>query len=369
MKLFHIQDYFQALTNLIRKRQDRPHGVLLISSGGLGDTVLFSHVVERFISLAMPEERIVILCNRGSERMKFLFPTFIDFLSIDYQELRQNLAYRRATMGSLYKANFRLVVNTDYLRHPDMDEALARACRATETLAMKPRYLTKYSSRMKNNLNIYDRLFDSGPIKKDKICRWIDFSSWLNQNKSNIQMLRVSTDSLLPTIGKTAPLVIVHPYSAVKKKQFSPSLYEAIFKCIPDAYKIAITGTKSDREQNPEFEALINMPRVKFDASGFKELASRMQTAKLVISVDTACMHLATAVGAPTICLASAAYVGDIVPYDAVWSPSNVQFVYQTIKCEGCLGNCHLPAENGMYPCVARLPQENVLELVRKHFE
>ena len=111
------------------------------------------------------------------------------------------------------------------------------------------------------------------------------------------------------------------------------------------------------------------MPRVKFDASGFKELASRMQTAKLVISVDTACMHLATAVGAPTICLASAAYVGDIVPYDAVWSPSNVQFIYQTIKCEGCLGNCHLPAENGMYPCVARLPQENVLELVRKHFE
>jgi ADP-heptose:LPS heptosyltransferase len=74
-----------------------------------------------------------------------------------------------------------------------------------------------------------------------------------------------------------------------------------------------------------------------------------------VISCDTALMHLAVAAGVPTLCLASAAYVGEIVPYDAAVSPPNVCFVYHPMPCQGCLGDCRLPAEAAVYPCVARL--------------
>jgi len=91
-----------------------------------------------------------------------------------------------------------------------------------------------------------------------------------------------------------------------------------------------------------------------------------LRAANLVVSVDTACMHLAVAVGAPTLCLASAAYVGEIVPYDSALTPPNVQFVYKNMDCEGCLGNCHLPPENGMYPCVAQLLETTVLNRVRE---
>jgi ADP-heptose:LPS heptosyltransferase len=84
----------------------------------------------------------------------------------------------------------------------------------------------------------------------------------------------------------------------------------------------------------------------------------------LVISVDTALMHLAVAVGAPTLCLASAAYVGEIVPYPSAMTPENVRFVYQSMECEGCLGDCSLPPEDGMFPCVAGLDEADVLTQV-----
>ena len=91
-----------------------------------------------------------------------------------------------------------------------------------------------------------------------------------------------------------------------------------------------------------------------------------LRSADLVISVDTALMHLAVALGAPTLGLASAAYVGEIVPYDAAITPDNAFFMYTSMPCEGCLGDCVLPAENGMFPCVARLKQDEILAKVEE---
>ena len=61
------------------------------------------------------------------------------------------------------------------------------------------------------------------------------------------------------------------------------------------------------------------------------------------------------------LCLASAAYVGEIVPYAAEITPPNVRFIYVPMDCQGCLGACTLPKESGVFPCVARLPGSDVL--------
>jgi ADP-heptose:LPS heptosyltransferase len=108
------------------------------------------------------------------------------------------------------------------------------------------------------------------------------------------------------------------------------------------------------------------MPGVRFDGSVFADLVPQLRAARLVVSVDTALMHLAIAVGAPTLCLASAAFVGEIVPYDPAIAPPNARFVYHSMPCEGCLGECVLPAEDRMFPCVARLDERRILTEVER---
>jgi ADP-heptose:LPS heptosyltransferase len=71
--------------------------------------------------------------------------------------------------------------------------------------------------------------------------------------------------------------------------------------------------------------------------------------------VDTAVMHLSVAMGAPTLCLASAAYVGEIVPYAKDISPKNVEFYYKPMPCEGCLGYCINSLQNGSFKCIDEL--------------
>ena len=127
-----------------------------------------------------------------------------------------------------------------------------------------------------------------------------------------------------------------------------------------------MTGTKDDLDSNPDFKQLLEMPGVGFDDSTFADLVPLLRSADLVVSVDTALMHLAVAVGAPTLCLASAAFVGEIVPYDPAIRPGNAHFQYYSIPCEGCLGDCILPPEDGMFPCVARLDEDSIIAEVRE---
>jgi hypothetical protein len=47
-------------------------------------------------------------------------------------------------------------------------------------------------------------------------------------------------------------------------------------------------------------------------------------------------------------------------------APANARFVYQSMPCEGCLGSCVLPEENGMYPCVARLDEGRIVAAMKE---
>ncbi|MEQ9200636.1 MAG: hypothetical protein RLN80_11670, partial [Rhodospirillales bacterium] len=55
-------------------RSGEPAGVLLVSAGGLGDTILFSHLAQRFAGLAEPGERITVLLRRDGAKTAFLLP-------------------------------------------------------------------------------------------------------------------------------------------------------------------------------------------------------------------------------------------------------------------------------------------------------
>ena len=368
MKLFQLQDQFLRLRRRFANWRGRPGDILILSGGGLGDTILFAHAIEQFLDLAEPGERVRLLLDRGSDKLGFLFPSQVMVQSIDFQRLRRDLFYRRATMAELYEANFRLVIHTDHRRHPDMDEALAWACAAPETVAMEPRPWAKYSAQLNDNRQLYTRLFDSGPARKDKVRRWMEFAAWLTGTPPTTTSLHLAPNRLPPATQEPTPLVVIHPYSAVKWKQPTPDLFSEIIALVPDDHTVVITGTSADRAANPDYESLLSHPRVQFDGSDFQTLAGRLRSAALVISVDTACMHLAVAVGAQTLCLASAAYVGEIVPYDVAMTPPNAHFIYQGMDCEGCLGDCHLPAERGMYPCIAQLPRNAILDFVRHRF-
>lgn len=328
----------------------------------MGDTVLFSLFAERFSSLAEEGEPVTVLLRKDAAKMAFLLPEKIGLEIVDFSGLRKSLSYRRKIADKVFKAHYRLIVSTDQLRHPDLDEALIEMAAPDEAIAMKARSWPKYDSALRRNQRLYSRLFDSGPDQSDKVLRWNRFANWLTGEESRAPKVRIKLDT---SLGET-PDVLIQPFSAVAGKQSPVALYRRIIDALPDSLSIAITGAPGDLHSNPEYKQLLELPGVFFDSSTFQELAPALRAAKLVISVDTAAMHLAVALGAPTLCLASAAYVGEIVPYAPEVTPDNAHFIYQPMDCEGCLGNCHLEPIDDMYPCVAALDTDRIVAKVKE---
>jgi len=369
MKLHRLTDPLTGLERRLTRRALPASGVLLISAGGLGDTVLFALVAERFAALARPGETVTVLLRGNAAEMAFLLPPSFEVLPVDFTALRQP-SRRRAILADLHRRHFRLVVSTDFQRHPDLDEALAFACAAPERAAMVPRPWAKYQKRLNANSKRWGRLVETGPEAFDnKLLRWALFADALTGRTLPAPRVALPPErlaALAPPDPATAqtPTVVIQPFSAVRGKQSPPDLFRRIIESLPPGWRVRISGHPSDFERCPEYRPLLDLPGVGFEPVPFAQLVGVLRAARLVVSVDTGCMHLAAALGVPTLCLASAAYVGGNIPYVEALGPTSARFVWTPMECQGCLGDCRRPTIDSMYPCVAALSAESVLEAV-----
>ena len=118
-----LLDPLLACERRLGRRDGAPKGVLIVAAGGLGDTVLFAHVLPRFLALARPDEPVTVVLRRDAAKMAFLFPKNVAVRAVDFRALRKNILYRRRALLDIRALNARLALSVDHLRHPLLDEA------------------------------------------------------------------------------------------------------------------------------------------------------------------------------------------------------------------------------------------------------
>lgn len=330
-------------------------GLLLISCGGLGNTILFAHVAERFAALAQDGEAVSLLLRADGAATAFCLPPGIEILTVDFARLHSDFSYRLATFRNLAGRAFRCVVSTDYLRHPHLDEALMLATGAPGLWAMEARPWPQYTGALTVNARRFTRIEPAGPVRKDKIQRWADFADRLAGTRRPPPVARLPENRLPAAEPVDRPTVIAQPFSAVAAKQLRPEDWQMLLAAVPADHAIVITGGPTDLDRYPAFRVLLDDPRARFDARHLADILPLLRAARLILSVETSMMHLAAAVGAPTLGLASAADVGEIVPYAPAVTPDNLRVVHAAVDCAGCLGDCRKPLVDGLYDCLSRL--------------
>ena len=352
------------LNPLQRTKTPRSGGknIIIVSAGGLGDTALFSLVFNNFAKLKKKNETVTLLLRSDAEKMSFLFPNNVKIKVVDYDLIHKNRSYRKKICQELFSSHYRLLISTDFLKHPYKDEAIIRGCQADITLGIRHKPWAKYNKPLNKNMSLYDSLYESGPILQDKVIRWSNYSNWLNDE--NLPPPKITSKSKTLAGDKKKNNVVFVPFSAVPEKQVPPRFFHSIATLIDKRYPITVVGTASELVKNPSIASLLKNPDIFFNDESFEKIISFLEKVKLVISVDTAFMHLSVMLGVPTLCLASAAYVREIVPYSDETMPGNVRFLYTPMECQSCLGVCSKPTENNVYPCVARINEDVVLDAV-----
>ncbi|RAU23865.1 hypothetical protein CU669_01955 [Paramagnetospirillum kuznetsovii] len=365
MKIAALLDPVLRIYLRYKHRRKRADGILLVSSRGPAEMVFLSAVLSRFMRLGGLDETVTLLCRPDAAGMSFLFPRLLKLRRLEFRRLDE-LEYRWQAFTELHAQHYRMIVSLDYVREHDQDEALILAADPAETAGMvPPPYKRNYHQRLEESEKVFDILFDSGPLRQDKILRWSKFADEILDDRQQ-PALALLPDSQLPAAEHlNANVIVFFPFSGIKQRQIPADIWRQMAEAVPESWKILVAGHRNDFDRNPEFMILMSQPNVTMETSGFERLASILMGARMAVGVDTAGLHLAVLLGIPTLCLASAAYAGAGVPYDEMVAPDNVQFVYVPMDCQGCLGRCKFPLENGMYKCVAEIDTSGVIDYIR----
>lgn len=350
---------------VIQRRADRAagdkRGLLLVSSGGLGDTILFSLMVTRFRQLVGMDEPVWIIVRSESAGLSFLFPDDVKLIPVDYRRFIKKTVYRLDTCKRITELGARIAVSTDHLRLPTVDDVMIRASGADQRYALSPRSWPKHDTALQAHRSWFTDWVDPDPEMAHRLIRWWELANGLIGDVADVPKVTFDPSLLPDQPHKDKPEIILHPFSAIAAREVDPQVFIDIADSFADDYQIVMTAGPNDLARALRHQPLADHPGVVVDTSDLKSKAARLRGAALVVSVDTSIMHLGVGVGAPTICLASAAHIVDSVPYDSRMMPGNVTFMVPEIDCAGCLGQCIHPLEGGRYRCLGQLTTDIVL--------
>ena len=348
-----------------RARADK-RGLLIVSSGGIGDTILFSLMIERFLGLTSKDENVILVVRSESRIVRFLFPARVKMMPVDYRKFIRNPIYRLSIAKDIRDLGVRLAISTDHLRLPTVDDVMIMASGATEKYALRPRSWPKHDAALMAHRAWYTDWVEPEPAMRHRLIRWWELAKELTKDDTPPPKVTFAPERLPAPVTGDRPHIVLHPFSAIPEREAAPDVFIEIVKVFGTTHDIILSTGPNDLARAPHHQALADMPEVTGDATDMESKAALMRGAALVVSVDTSVMHLAVGVGAPTLCLASAAHIVDSVPYDSRMTPENVRFEVPEIDCAGCLGNCIHPLEHGRYLCLQQLTPERVINAARE---
>jgi len=163
-------------------------------------------------------------------------------------------------------------------------------------------------------------------------------------------------------IGEGDLLVCIHPGAGAPVKLWREEAWAQVGDALTRRYgaKIILTGSAGER---PLCRAIARRmaaePIVAAGETTLGGLAALMARSRLVLGVDSGPLHLAVAVGAPTVHLYGPVDSRTFGPWG---DPARHAVVTSDMDCIPCNRLDYAPEELDEHPCVRNIPAERVLE-------
>ena len=159
-------------------------------------------------------------------------------------------------------------------------------------------------------------------------------------------------------------LVVIAPGASDEIKMWPPERFASLANRIAETYRahIVICGAAFDRETQEAVASRVSAPVVRLAGeTDLGQLAAILKYSALYIGNDSGPLHLAAAVGAPTLCILGGGYFGRFYPY------GNRQIhraVFQELECFHCNGLCPYEVPH----CIHKITVEQAWNEVRRIF-
>ena len=351
----------------------RKEHLLIIRFSSLGDVAMVVPVVYS-LARQYPEIRITVL-SRGYARALFedLAPN-VGFMEADlkreYKGLKGlNALYRRlaakqftaiADLHNVLRSEFlRMRFNMGRCRVEHINKHRKGRRRITATQNKK---LTQQPSSFQNYVEVFERLGYSINIQ---------FTSIFPASGGDVSLLPAAIADKLPTANgqqptANTPLIGIAPFAAHKGKIYPTSLMKLVIAQLtqqhPNAH-IFLFGRGEQEEQFfnewcQQFKQCINVCQ---QLKNMRQELILMSHLDVMLSMDSANMHLASLTGIPVVSIWGATH-----PYAGFmgWGQSLDNAVQADLDCRPCSIYGQKPCIRGDYPCLNMIKPDTIVEKI-----
>jgi ADP-heptose:LPS heptosyltransferase len=324
----------------------RSNVVLLVRTDALGDTVLFVPVLASLRS-HFRDSRVVLVVRDSQMEMMNDCPYVDEVIGVDDRRFRRSVPYAVKTICRIARKRPSLAINGAYSRSFLSDEITVWSCSSRvvgwtgewqDSLPVfKPFYDLFYSERLENEI-----LPDVHELDRHAIL---------------LRALGVQDPNLLPMFWDKLSAPSERRRSRAEVKASGPSVVlvtganNSIREWPFDSYveiarrlkhhvpnvSILLVGSEGEKSRrplgSPEMDCIVDLRGL----TSLGGLIAIIRDSILVVGNETGPMHLAIAIGTPTVAIVGGGHFGRFMPYG---DSHRHRFAVNRLECYSCSWNC-----------------------------
>lgn len=295
---------------------------------------------------------------------------FDEVLPVDRDRLRLDPFYRLRILTRIYRYGATEAVQPVWSRELSVGDAIIRFSRAQSRIGWSGdlKNITRLGRLFGNRF--YSALLSAPDELMPEIVRNEDFAARLVSAPERTDFPGVPLANLACFDLQERYILLVPGANFSGRRWPARRFAEVAAPLYRDhGLSVVICGTARDRGLAERIKEQADVPII--DLTGrtdLRELAALIKAARLVISNDTASIHLAALVGTPSVCIMGGGHYGRFVSYDIslprLYTPPSV--VVHPMPCFQCNWDCKFPREEeGATRCIAAIEIKDVLDASR----
>lgn len=351
----------------VKKWPTTKNTLLLVRLDAIGDYILFRN----FLQLIRTSEKyhshhITVVGNQLWKAIALEFDNHLvdEWIWVDKQQLVQNKSYRKNLITTIASKGFETAVLPNAARDFLHGDSLIRASGAKHKIGSKAsKTIDPWFIGLLGNFCYNTLINNSAPLFEfDKN---VLFFEQLLQQKITLN----KPNFILPNQTKTQQVLIL-PGAGEKKRQWSSAHFAQLIQFIQAKYTnhiITLCGAGSDADKINEINHLL-LTKVNccIGCMPLHQLVFEMHTSSLVIAHDSGSLHMAMAVGAPSIGLMTGKHYKRFAPYTIQYEKHQFIFPVETEQLENLL-NQHGPKYfEDVFLDINKIEPEVVFKLAQK---
>jgi len=341
--------------------------VAVIRVDAIGDFILWLSSAKE-LRRHFNGHRLVLICDQAIADLATRCGYFDDVLSVDLAAFIRNPLYRWKIVRSVRRFGAAVALQPTHSRVFVTGDALVRATGATERVGSSGDLTNMRTWQRRLSNRWYTRLIDADPTPLMEIERNVEFLRGLGLKDVRPTVAEMpNLTELGQALKVPGDYFIVFPGASSIKRMWPVDHFAASARSVGAAcgWRMVVCGTGSESTLARAVIEQAGLPGAMNLAgqTSLPEFVELVRGARLLIGNETSAVHIAAAVGTPSVCLLGGGHFERFMPYsDAVMGIKPVP-VFERMDCFGCNWRCVKPHKPGaVMPCVAAIPVDAVID-------